>query len=72
MARANKHQTAANRAPTTTTRSAKNVNRQFPAETAPKVLKAGKAKMSEMEPGAILEISDEAARKILEHRASLK
>jgi hypothetical protein len=37
-----------------------------------KVLQAGKAKMSEMEPDAILEISDEAAEKILKHRASLQ
>ncbi len=58
--------------PETANRSAGNLSRQVGSiASPPKVLQAGKVKMSEMEPGAILEISDAAAQRILEHRATL-
>ena len=72
MGRAQRDQAATANRPPTAARPANNVKRQDRAEAPPKVLQAGKAKMSEMEPGAILAISDEAAQRILKHRASLR
>jgi hypothetical protein len=72
MGRAHREHAATANRPETETRSVGNVKRQMKTEPPRKVLKAGQAKMSEMEPGAILEISDEAAQQILKHRATRK
>jgi hypothetical protein len=72
MGKARRQQAATASRPKTETRPAGNAKRQTGVGVQPRVLRAGKAKMSEMEPGAILEISDEAAQRILDHRTSLQ
>jgi hypothetical protein len=57
MARTRREQAATEHPPRTETRSGGNVTRQEKLKPQPRVLQAGKAKMSEMGPDVILEIN---------------
>jgi hypothetical protein len=69
MGRARREQAATTNRPPTTTRSYGNVKRQTKVEAPSKVLQAGRAKMIDVSPSTILELSDEAVRRINEARA---